>query len=239
MMVEGQEAIRKLDFSITEAQSMRASHFRTRLLESLNYERTILVVLSTIIFHCGHAAFWVGGLAGLFAALFGLVSGVALVFLLPNPKSTASRLRSAVTAAIGLMTPFLFWQALLNALFALRGPVPLYFVLVNAVDQVWARWLLAALAVIFLLALVWAGRQAAAMTGAVTFNRRWIMPFAVQIVVGFLLVVAFGCVALWRLPEINKAFRLGPSVFGEAGPGVGELSRVSLSQSKIRHHSDP
>jgi hypothetical protein len=59
----------------------------------------VLVMLSTIIFLCGHEAIWVGGLTSLFVALFGLLSGVTLVFFPLNLKRTVGRLRCVVNVA--------------------------------------------------------------------------------------------------------------------------------------------
>jgi hypothetical protein len=199
----------------------------------------LLIALSTVIFFCGFAAFWTGGVAVLWVGLYGLLSGSALVFLSPIRGTASGNWRRVGGASVCLMTPFLWWQALILAIFAARGPAPIYFIFINALDQAWARQLLTGVAAAFLLAMVLSGWKAAGGAEGLSFRRRWILPLALQTVVALVLTVALGRVAAGHASQINHALRVGPSVFGEAGPGVGELSKVSLSEKDHRNGRAP
>src|SRR5262249_37327738 len=168
----------------------------------------LLIALSSFIFFCGHAAFWIGGTAALWVSVYGLLSGSILALFSPM-RGTGGSWARACGAAVCLMTPFLWWQALALAILAARGPAPIYFVLINALDQPWARQLLAVVAGVFLLAMALSGWKAAGVTGELSLGRRWILPLALQTIVALVLTVVSGRAAARHASEINQVLRLG------------------------------
>src|SRR5262249_24036024 len=101
----------------------------------------VLVPASSALFVCGYNVPIVVGVSAALALSIWLLASAAVVLAggLPHIRARSVKALAVSTPAL---VPFLLWQVLTMAVFALRGSVPIYWVMVSALDRGWARWTL-------------------------------------------------------------------------------------------------
>lgn len=198
-----------------------------------------LVAVCNILFVSGHNATMIGGVSTAMALSIWLFTWAVIFLIGDSGTGPRTRALNAVPLSTLTLVPLLLGQALLMSVFAVRGPVPIYWLIVSALDQSWARWTLLCVGTALLIA--WLSACGLASYG--TVERPWRRRLS----------LILGCMAATLLPAmvvavlasrsltlVNDIYRIGPSIFGEAGPGVKELSSVSLSpESRTEMRSEP
>ncbi|MEW5975463.1 MAG: hypothetical protein AB1898_06615 [Acidobacteriota bacterium] len=211
-------------------------------LGSGSWKRSFSTGLSVLVLCATSGAIFTIGYQGflLAAAMAGYVflawiGASAILWLVWRGMADVPRERRPALSAAGLaaVVPLVLWQAVIMLVFAARGPVPIYWALANAVDRSWARRMLMGLLGMCLAALLAAAAKTARNSGSHSLVRRLgtLLAPALSLTVA---TVSLAILVSQSLPAVNDVLRIGPSVFGQAGPGVRELSSVSLGRSSPR-----
>jgi len=186
-----------------------------------------LVSFSSIVFVAGYKATMVGGVSAALALSIWLLTSAAIMLIGGSRTGLRTSAFNAISLAKLTLVPLLLWQALMMFVFAVRGPVPIYWLMVSALDQSWARWTLLGAGTGWLI--VWLFACSLVSHRALKSSWRRLSLTLGCMSATLLPPIVLAMMASRSLPLVNDIYRIGPSIFGEAGPGVKELSSVSLS----------
>jgi hypothetical protein len=103
-----------------------------------------LVAVSNILFVSGYNATMVGGVSTAIALSSWLLTYVVILWIGGNGTGLRSA-RNTIALSTLALVPLLLCLFPIISVFAVRGPVPIYWLMVSALDQRWARWTLFAI----------------------------------------------------------------------------------------------
>jgi len=196
----------------------------------------LLVGGSTALFACGYRAAEV--VFHVTLAVLVAWGAVALWFRIFRPAGVEldDERPSTLAVSLPLFAPLLLLHAALLGVFARRGPAPAYYVAVSALDEPWARAVLAlAVAAVAAVGVAVGLRAAGGGRGGRASLARRALVLAGGLAVSLAAVAPLAVRDVDRtLPEVNDVLRLGPSIVGDAGTGVSELLSTSRLEAGER-----